>query len=111
MVELSQDLAFYRKSSQDLVRVRATLKYLNRDLLFKLSISSFAKINCTHTAAAELSDNYISANSFPNPLRLLAPEPRCSKFSKLFQRIGITCEKDFSLAQQCKIVGTRFTKG
>src|SRR5690242_15361001 len=107
MVELGQDLAFYRKSSQDLVRVGATLKYLNRDLLFKLPISSFAKINCSHAAATELSDNCISANSFPNPLRLLGPEPRRSKFSKLLQRIGITCEKDFSLPQQCNIVGTR----
>ena len=110
MVELGQDLAFYRKASQDLVRVGATLKYLNRDLLFKLSISSLAKINCSHAAAAELSDNYLSANSFANPIRLLAPEPGCGEFSELFQSIGITCKKGLRLTQQRSVAGTRFTK-
>src|ERR1041385_9300066 len=107
MVKLGQDLAFYRKASQDLVRIGATLKYLNRDLLFKLSISSFAQINCSHAAATELSNNYISANSFANPIRLLAPEPRRGGFSELFQGIGITREKNFSLAKQYYIIGTR----
>jgi hypothetical protein len=111
MVQLGQDPAFYREASQNLVRVGATLKYLNRDLLFKPPVSSFAKVNCSHAAATELSDNYVSANSFANPIRLLAPKPCRSEFSELFQGIGITREKDFSLAQQCNIIGTRLTKG
>src|SRR5690242_19625170 len=98
MVELGQDLTFYRKAPQDLVRVGATLKYLDRDLLLKLSISSFAKIKCSHAAPTELSGNYIGANSFANPIRLFASKPRRGEFSELFQSIRIAREKDFSLA-------------
>jgi hypothetical protein len=111
MVELSQNLTFYRKAPQNLVRIRATLKYLDRDLLLKLSISSFAKINCSHAAATELFDNYVSADSFAYPIWLLGPESGCGEFSELFQGIRIACKKGLSLAQQHSIVGTRFTKG
>ena len=110
MVKLGQDLTFYGKAPQDLVRIGATLKYLDRDLLLKLSVGSFAKINCSHAPATELPDNYVSANSFANPIRLVAPEPCRGEFSELFQSIGITCEKGLSLAQQRSVVGTRFTK-
>src|SRR2546421_10581928 len=107
MVELGQNLTFYRKAPQDLVRIGATLKYLDRELLLKLSVSSFAKIDCSHAAAAELSDNYVSTNSFAHPIWLLAPEPRRGEFSELFKSIGITCEKGLSLAQQRGVAGTR----
>src|SRR5262245_1336625 len=97
MIEFGQYSTLYRKAPQDLIRIRATLKYFDCDLLLKLSIGSFAKINCSHASATELSDNYVGANSFAHPTRLFAPEPGRGEFSELFQSIRITGKKGLSL--------------
>src|SRR6266404_3173508 len=110
MIEVGQNLSFIAKTAEHFVSICPTLKNFDCDLLLKLPICSFSKIDRTHAPTTQFSDDGVGANPFANTVLLILIEACACKLGKLLEDRSIAGEKLFSFTEKCCILRARSLK-
>jgi hypothetical protein len=107
MLKIGQNLPLNSKTAQHFVGVCAPLEYFDSDPLFKLSVGTLGKIDRSHTAVPQFSDNLVCAQPLPNPVAFVLTEARRRELSEFFERRGVVGEEFLSLTEKCRVTSTR----
>src|SRR5215469_14692800 len=110
MVETGQDFAFRAEATKHILIGGAAIQYLDSYFFFEISICARCKINRSHSALANFTNNHVSAYSPPNFRKVLRRNRNAKVISAFLQRIrrvGLGGEKRFDLTQKIDIISTR----
>jgi hypothetical protein len=105
MVKIGQDLPLDSKTAQHFIGICAPFEHFDRYTLLKLSIGALGKVNGSHAATPEFSDDRIRADAFADAIAFIVPEAPCCEFREFFENTGIVGEQPLSLKKECCVIG------